>query len=389
MVNFEDTKTAFVTKSDNQLKKAYWLFKLVASQKLVSFGKWSSELALKLGLPIKGIVKKTVYDQFVGGETIEECSKTIDALQQHGVYSILDYSVEGSETEEDFEDCTQKILETIQFGKAHGAVSFAVFKVTGMARFGLLEKINAGDTLSTDEKIELAKVKDRIMRICREGVENNICVLLDAEETWIQQPIDDFALEMMRMFNKEKCMIYNTLQLYRWDRLDYLKDLMATAKEENFYCGVKLVRGAYMEKERERAAEMGYPSPIQPDKESTDRDYDLAVEFCMKNHKIMSLVAGSHNEESAKQLTELMEKYGIAKNNPHIWFSQLYGMSDHLSFNLAKEGYNVMKYLPFGPIEKTLPYLIRRAEENTSAKGQTNRELVLIEQELKRRKISN
>lgn len=387
MLNFEDTKTAFATKSDTQLKKAYWLFKLVASQKLVSFGKWSSALAMKIGLPIKGMVKSTVYDQFVGGETIDECKSTINELKAHGVYSILDYSVEGAKSENDFDQTTAKTIETIEYGAANGGVPFAVFKVTGIARFGLLHKVSDGKVLTEGENGEYLKVKQRIKDICQKGADNNIAILIDAEESWIQQAIDDLALEMMRHFNREKCMVFNTLQMYRWDRLDYLKEIKAVAEKDNFLCGVKLVRGAYMEKERERAYDFGYKSPIQPDKEATDRDYDLAIEFCLTHHTTVCLVAGSHNEQSTRELTELMKKHGVEKSSPHIWFSQLYGMSDNLSFNLAKDGYNVVKYLPFGPIEKTLPYLIRRAEENTSAAGQTNRELKLIEKELKRRGI--
>ncbi len=387
MLNFEDTKTAFVTKSDTQLKKAYWLFKLVASQKLVSFGKWSSALAMKIGLPIKGMVKSTVYDQFVGGETIDECKSTINELKSYGVYSILDYSVEGAKSESDFDQTTAKTIETIEYGAKNGGVPFAVFKLTGIARFGLLNKISDGKALTEAENAEYLKVKQRIKDICQKGADNNIGILIDAEESWIQKAIDDLALEMMRHFNRENCLVFNTLQMYRWDRLDYLKEIKAIAEKENFLSGVKLVRGAYMEKERERAYDMGYKSPIQPDKDATDRDYDLAIEFCLANHESMCLVAGSHNEQSTQQLTELMKKHGVEKSSPHIWFSQLYGMSDNLSFNLAKDGYNVVKYLPFGPIEKTLPYLIRRAEENTSAAGQTNRELKLIEREMIRRGI--
>lgn len=387
MVNFDDTKTAFATKSDSQLKKAYWLFKLVANQKLVSFGKWSSALAMKIGLPIKGMVKATVYDQFVGGETIKDCRETIEELHKYGVYSILDYSVEGAKTEDAFDDTMEKTLQTIKYGGARAGVPFAVFKMTGVARFGLLEKVSEGKELSEAEKKEFARAKDRIETICKEAGEQHISILIDAEESWIQQAIDDIALEMMRKLNKEECIVYNTAQMYRWDRLKYIKDMHEIAEKENFYCGLKLVRGAYMEKERERAYEMGYKSPIQPDKESTDRDYDLAINYILQNHKYLYLVAGSHNEESTKMLTDLMFAHGLEKESKQVWFSQLYGMSDNLSFVLAKEGYNVVKYLPFGPIEKTLPYLIRRAEENTSAAGQTTRELKLIEKEMKRRGI--
>lgn len=387
MVNFEDTKTAFITKSDSQLKKASWLFKLVASEKLVSFGKWSSALAMKVGLPIKGMVKSTVYDQFVGGETIEECRKTIQELKEHGVYSILDYSIEGNNDEAAFEDTAQKTIQTIHIAGKEAGIPFAVFKVTGVARASLLEKVSSGKVLSDEENKEFIRTKERIRRICKEAADKDISILIDAEESWIQKAVDDICTEMMRLFNRKDCIVFNTLQMYRWDRLDFLKDLYETAKKENFHCGIKLVRGAYMEKERERAYDMGYKSPIQPDKEATDRDYDAAVKFVVEHTDHLCLVAGSHNEESTRILTELMEKAGLEKEDRHVWFSQLYGMSDNLSFNLAKEGYNVVKYLPFGPVEKTLPYLIRRAEENTSAAGQTNRELKLIEKEMKRRGI--
>lgn len=387
MVNFDDTKTAFVTKSDSQLKKAYWLFKLVANQKMVSFGKWSSALAMKIGIPIKGMVKATVYDQFVGGETIDECEQTINELYKHGVHSILDYSVEGAKSDEDFDQTMEKTIQTIKYAGARPGVPFAVFKVTGVARFGLLQKVSEGKLLSDAESKEYIRAKKRVERICQEAADQHVSILLDAEESWIQQAIDDLALEMMRALNKDECIVYNTAQMYRWDRLDYIKELRALAEKENFYCGLKLVRGAYMEKERERAYDLGYKSPIQPDKESTDRDYDLAIEYILANHKYLYLMAGSHNEESTRILTELMKKHGLPKDSSNVWFSQLYGMSDNLSFILAKEGYNVVKYLPFGPIEKTLPYLIRRAEENTSAAGQTTRELKLIEKEMKRRGI--
>ena len=387
MVNFDDTKTAFVTKSDTQLKKAYWLFKLVASQKMVSFGKWSSALAMKIGIPIKGMVKATVYDQFVGGETIDECEQTINELHKHRVHSILDYSVEGAKSDDDFDETMEKTIQTIKYGGARPGVPFAVFKVTGVSRFALLQKVSEGKLLSDAENKEYIRAKKRVERICREAADQHVSILIDAEESWIQKAIDDLALEMMSTLNKDECIVYNTAQMYRWDRLNYIKELRALAEKENFYCGLKLVRGAYMEKERERAYDMGYKSPIQPDKESTDRDYDLAIEYILENNKRLYLMAGSHNEESTRILTELMKKHGLPKESPNVWFSQLYGMSDNLSFILAKEGYNVVKYLPFGPIEKTLPYLIRRAEENTSAAGQTTRELKLIEKEMKRRGI--
>lgn len=385
MVDFEDTKTAFVTKSDSQLKKAFWLFRFVANQKMVSFGKWSSALAMKVGLPIKGIVKSTVYDQFVGGETIEDCAKTVAELKAHGVYSILDYSVEGAKSEDALENTAQHIIETIHFGAKQEGVPFAVFKMTGVVRFGLLEKLSENKVLSEAENKEYIRAVKRVERICREAHEAGLSIFIDAEETWVQEPIDRMCEDMMEKFNKERCTVFTTLQMYRWDRLEYLKDLYNMAVDGNFLVGVKLVRGAYMEKERERAYHMGYESPIQPDKEATDRDYDAAVKYCIEHADRISVIAGSHNEGSAQKLANLMTENGLAKNDKRIWFSQLYGMSDNLSFNLAKEGYNTVKYLPFGPVEETLPYLIRRAEENTSAAGQTSRELNLIKKEMERR----
>ena len=385
MVDFEDTKTAFVTKSDSQLKKAFWLFKFVANQKMVSFGKWSSAMAMKVGLPIKGLVKSTVYDQFVGGETIEDCARTVAELKSYGVYSILDYSVEGARSENALENTAQRIIETIHFGATQEGVPFAVFKMTGIVRFGLLEKLNKNKVLSEAENKEYIRAIKRVEKICQEAHDAGLSIFIDAEETWVQESIDRMCEDMMEKFNKKKCVVFTTLQMYRWDRLEYLKDLYNMAVDGDYLVGVKLVRGAYMEKERERAYHMGYESPIQPDKEATDRDYDEAVKYCIEHADRISVIAGSHNEESAQKLADLMLKNGLAKNDKRVWFSQLYGMSDNLSFNLAKEGYNTVKYLPFGPVEETLPYLIRRAEENTSAAGQTSRELNLIKKEMDRR----
>ncbi len=385
MVDFEDTKTAFITKSNTQLKKAAWLFRLVASPKLVSAGKSISEMAVKIGLPIRGLVKSTVYGHFVGGETIEDCAKTVSELMSHRVHSILDYSVEASKTEEAFENTAQSIIATIHFGAKQEGVPFAVFKMTGIVRSGLLEKLNANELLTEEENKEYLLARKRVEMICSEAEKAGLGIFIDAEESWFQDAIDRICEDMIKRFNRENCTVYTTLQMYRWDRLEYLKSLYKMAEEENLFIGVKLVRGAYMEKERDRAEALQYASPIQPDKESTDRDYDAAVEFCIEHRDRISVVAGSHNEESAKKLTELMKEHSLDKGDPHVWFSQLYGMSDNLSFNLAKEGYNTVKYLPFGPVEETLPYLIRRAEENTSAAGQTGRELKLIKKELRRR----
>lgn len=386
-LDFNDTETAFKLKSNAQLKKAYWLFKLVASKSMVGLGKKAAGLAMKLRLPIREVVKQTVYDQFVGGETIEECEAIIKKLLENNVYSLLDYSIEGKETEADFDATKDKIVQTIKYGASHEGVPFAVFKVTGIARFSLLQKYSEGHALSEFESRAWTRAKNRVEEICYTAHKFGLMVLIDAEETWIQPAIDEITQEMMARFNRAEAIIFNTLQMYRTDRLEYLRQRLNEAQKANYKLGVKLVRGAYMEKERQRAKEKGYPDPIQPNKEASDKSYDDGIRFVIDNIDHFSLVAGSHNEESSALLAEIMDKKGLSKNDQRIWFSQLYGMSDNLSFNLAKEGFNVVKYLPFGPVQETLPYLIRRAEENSSAGGQTGRELMLIEKEMQRRGI--
>jgi proline dehydrogenase len=388
MVDFNNTKTAFVLKSDAQLRKAYWLFKLVANRSLVSFGKKASNLAIKLRLPIRYLVKQTVYDQFVGGESIEECESIIIKLQKHNVFSLLDYAVEGKESEADFDATKDEIVQTIKYGAESKGIPFAVFKVTGIAPFALLEKHSAGDTLTEVESKAWTRSKNRVQEICSTADKLGLRIMIDAEESWIQNAIDEMAMEMMQAFNKKKVVVINTLQMYRVDRLSFFKESYQVAQEKDFKLGIKLVRGAYMEKERERANEKGYPDPIHASKNGTDQSYDDGLHFALRNHEDILLVAGSHNEDSARMLSDQMRAKKIDRKHPNLWFSQLYGMSDNLSFNLAAEGYNVVKYLPFGPVNETLPYLIRRAEENTSAGGQSNRELSLIQQELKRRSNS-
>tara|TARA_R110002050_G_scaffold47360_11_gene110635 strand:+ start:423 stop:1664 length:1242 start_codon:yes stop_codon:yes gene_type:complete len=385
MVDFNDTKTAFILKSDAQLRKAYWLFKLVANKSLVGLGKKASSLAIKLGLPIRTVVKQTVYDQFVGGESIEECEPIINKLQEYNVFALLDFAVEGKETDADFDATKDEIVQTIKYGAKRNGIPFAVFKVTGVAAFPLLEKYSAGKAFSELESRAWTRAKNRIEEICYTAHKFGMCIMIDAEESWIQKAIDEMALEMMQRFNKEQIVVVNTLQMYRVDRLDFLKESYKLAQDKQFKLGVKLVRGAYMEKERQRAKELNYKDPIHANKEGSDTSYDDGIEFVLNNYEDILLVAGSHNEESARKLAEKMEAKGIAHNHPNVWFSQLYGMSDNLSFNLAAGGYNVVKYLPFGPVNETLPYLIRRAEENTSAGGQSTRELSLIQQEIKRR----
>lgn len=385
MISFNNTQIAFSSKSNAELNRAYWLFKLVGNPTLVKIGKSLTNIALALHLPIKPLIKATIFKQFCGGENIEECSKVIDNLSKFNIGAILDYSVEGKEDEKDFDVTTQEIINTILKAKNSTHIPFSVFKVTGICRFSLLEKINAKNSLNESETAEFNRAQKRIMKICAAGFDHGIPVLIDAEESWIQDAIDSIVEEMMQKFNKEKAIVFNTLQMYRHDRLDFLKKSFEKSVAGNYFLGVKIVRGAYMEKERTRAAEKGYPSPIQPDKESCDRDYDAALKFCIEHYERIALCAGTHNEKSSALLAELLKQKNIDKKHPHFYFAQLLGMSDHISFNLSNAGYNVAKYVPYGPIKEVLPYLIRRAEENTSVAGQTGRELSLIIKERKRR----
>jgi proline dehydrogenase len=389
MISLENTKKAFEYKSDRELEKAYWLFKLVGSPALVKIGKWLTYFALYLRLPINGLIKKTIFQQFCGGETIGECKKTIEKLASFGVKSILDYSVEGQTSEKNFEATTAEIIATIQEAKNNANIPLAVFKVSGIARFDILEKFNDPKHENTaDDQKSFEDVVGRVRRICQAGFEAGVPVMIDAEESWIQDAIDRMATQMMIQFNKDKVIVYNTLQMYRHDRLDFFKRELEIAKKSGYKYGVKLVRGAYMEKERDRAQKMGYPSPINPTKNDSDRLYNAALEFACENIAYCAIVAGTHNEESVVHLTELMSKYGIEKSDERVYFAQLLGMSDHISFNLSSAGYNVAKYVPYGPVREVVPYLIRRAEENTSTAGQTSRELRLIQQEKQRRKSS-
>ena len=387
-LSFDNTQIAFSGKSGNDLNRSYWLFKMVSNRALVNFGKTATDIAVKLDLPVKWIIKPTIFKQFCGGETIEECEKVVEQLAKYNIGSILDYSIEGKESEEDFERCAQATIATIEKAKENKNIPFCVFKITGLARFELLEKVSAGQALNENEKTEYDLVKKRIDIICKRSFENNVCIFIGAEESWIQPAMDDIANEMMQQYNQKKAIVYNTYQLYRKDRLDYLKRTFEMAHSGNYFLGAKLVRGAYMEKERARAEKNSYPSPIQENKNDADKDYDLALKFCIDNIERIALCAGTHNEKSSIRLTELMKEKNIPANNPSVYFSQLFGMSDHISFNLANAGYNVAKYVPYGPVKDVLPYLIRRAQENTSIKGQTGRELSLIIKEKNRRKGS-
>ncbi|MDF2449291.1 MAG: proline dehydrogenase [Bacteroidota bacterium] len=384
MVSFDNTENAFKAKSNRDLSRSYWLFKMVSNPSLVKFGAKVAPIGLALGF--KGLIKNTIFKQFVGGESISECDRTIADLGKYGIGTILDYSVEGKESENDFDACCKETIETIHKAKHEKFIPFCVFKVTGLARFNLLEKVSSNAQLTDSEVAEFDRVKKRVYQICKEAHVANQPLFIDAEESWIQPAIDALADENMALFNKDKAIVYNTFQLYRKDRLDFLKATIAKGKTNGFHIGAKLVRGAYMEKERARAIEMKYPSPIQDSKEKSDIDYNAALDECIKNINVIGLCAGTHNERSSLFLIELMDKYGVAKSDERVYFSQLLGMSDHISYNLALDGYNVAKYVPYGPVKEVLPYLIRRAQENTSVKGQTGRELSLIMKEKLRRK---
>lgn len=384
---FENTETAFVLKSDSELERAYFLFKMISSQPLVKIGTVATNFALKANLPVEGLIRSTVFDHFCGGVNEEDCLPVIDNLYAKGVSSVLDYSVEGKETEEQFDNAVKKILKIVQFCDEREAIPIVVFKPTGFGRFKLYQKITEGKQLTDTEKEEWNRVVERFKAVCELAKEKDVEVLIDAEESWMQDAADELVEEMMRLYNKDKVIVYNTLQCYRWDRLDYLKSLHERANSEKFKVGMKIVRGAYMEKERSRAKEFNYKSPICENKNATDGIFDNTLTYILNNLGDISIFIGTHNEKSSYLAMELMEKYKIDKSDNNVWFGQLYGMSDHISFNLASKGYNVAKYIPFGPVKDVMPYLIRRAEENTSVAGQTNRELELLKTERRRRKI--
>lgn len=386
MISFDNTEIAFQGKSKKDLNRAYYLFKLVSSNTLVKIGTSLLNIALFLRLPVLGIIKSTIYKHFCGGESIKDSQNTIEELANYQIGTILDFSVEGQESEANFDSAMQETIATIERAAGDDRIPFSVFKPTGMGRFALFEKVNTKQTLTEKEKQEYARVKNRINTICEKAYNLDAPIFIDAEESWIQDAIDQIATNMMRQYNKERAIVYNTLQMYRWDRLAYLKQSYADAENQHYFLGLKLVRGAYMEKERERAEKLSYDSPVHKDKASTDKDYDLAVTFCIEHIEKIALCAGTHNEESSAKLAQLLAYKGISKNDSRVYFSQLLGMSDHISYNLAHANYNVSKYVPYGPVKEVMPYLIRRAEENTSISGQTGRELSLIMKEKIRRK---
>ncbi len=404
MISFNNTQTAFAYKNDADLKSAHFLFKMMGNPTMVKLGLNMIPGAIKINFPFaKGLVKSTIFRQFVGGETLSDTIPVVNKLAQHKVQVILDYGVEGGHNgEKGFDESTEQFIRVIDFAATQPNIPFMSIKMTGIVRFSLLEMIDTGmhaatgslsdryrDVLAAlpqSEQKEWGRVVERLKRICITARDKRMGVLIDAEETWIQDPVDALTLLMMEEFNKEAVIVFNTYQLYRHDRLSFLKENFELAKNKNFKLGAKLVRGAYMEKERERAQEKKYPSPIQPDKTSCDKDYNAAVDFCIERLDAISLIVASHNEQSNQLAASALERKGIRKDHPHIHFSQLFGMSDHITFNMAAEGYPVSKYLPFGPIGDVIPYLMRRAEENSSVAGQTGRELELIKAELQRRK---
>lgn len=386
MISFENTAIAFQSKSDKDLERAHFLFKMISSNMLVSIGKLSSRVALKLGIPVGWAVKPTIYQHFVGGESIDECFDNVRLLEKYSVKAILDYSVEGTESIEHINLAMKETLNTIHNAAVDANVPFAVFKPTAFTQEHVLEKVSAGASLTEEENQEADRFRERVATLCQTAFDNNIPILIDAEDVAFQNFIDEVVEYNMEKFNKKRAIVFNTFQMYRWDRLEVLDRMYKRAVEKGYFLGAKFVRGAYMEKERARAAEKGYKDPIQPDKDSTDRDYNAAIKYCIERIDRISIFNGTHNEYSSRYMTELMEEHKIQKDDLRCWFSQLYGMSDHISFNLAHAGYNVAKYVPFGPVRSVLPYLIRRTEENTSISGQTSRELGLIITEMNRRK---
>ena len=384
---FDNTEIAFSLKSDSELERAFFLFRLIKSEPLVKIGTAVTKFALKSALPVEGLIRSTVFDHFCGGVNEEDCMPIIDRMYEKKVHSVLDYSVEGKEEEVQFDHTLERTLSILRFVKEKEAIPFAVFKPTGFGRLALFQKVSEGQELDDEELHEWERVEERFDRAAKACHEKDICLLIDAEESWMQDAADRLVDGLMEKYNKERAIVFNTLQLYRHDRLDYLKALHERAKAKGFKVGMKLVRGAYMEKERERAAELGYTDPICATKQETDANFNGVLRFMFEHLDDMSIFCGTHNEASSYLLMELIAEKQLEPSDQRIWFGQLYGMSDHISFNLAEKGFNVAKYLPFGPVKDVMPYLIRRAEENTSVAGQTNRELDLITKEKDRRKI--
>ena len=372
---FDNTKIGFVLKSNFELEKAYFLFKIISNKTLTNFGKILLNIILTFKLPLLFIVKRTVFQQFCAGSNLEESMETVNKLFSKNVYSYLSYSVEGAQNNDSFKKSCQDVIDSIEFASDKKNIPFTVFKPTAISK---TDNLMRGEI----DKITF----DRFDRICKKASEKNVKILIDAEESWIQDSIDSIALMMMKKYNKQKTIVFNTVQMYRHDRLEYLKDLHNSSKQNDFEIGIKLVRGAYIEKENIRAKKLNYKSPICESKKASDDNFNSGVKFIISNLDKFNLFCGTHNEESIYKIINMIDQMGIERSSDKIWFGQLFGMSDHITFNLANENYNVVKYLPYGPIKEVMPYLIRRAEENTSVKGQTSRELTLIKNEISRRR---
>jgi proline dehydrogenase len=385
-VSFDNTQVAFAAKDTAELQKMAWLFRIMSNSTIVDIGSHITQLALQIGLPVQAILKTTIYEHFCGGETLEETEPLVASLAEQGVNTILDYGVEAKESQEEFDANLAEQLRAIAFADAHGTVPFVTSKITGYAPFSLLEKLSTEAPRSPAEEQELEALRRRMHRICEAAAARDVCLYVDAEESWIQPAIDDIVTKLMAAYNREKPTVFNTVQLYRHDRLAHLKAAHAQARAEGYLYGVKLVRGAYMEKERERAAERGYPSPIHATKAAVDADFDAALLYCLDHIDDIVFCAATHNEDSCQLLVRAAQDRGIPLDHPHLSFAQLYGMGDHISFNLARAGASAAKYLPYGPVRDVVPYLIRRAQENRSVAGQVGRELRLILDEQQRRK---
>ena len=382
---FNDTKHAFVLKSDKDLKRSLFLFTMMNIPFFVPISTRATNLALDLKLPIEGLVRATIFEQFCGGESQDECMPLVKKMYTENVYSVLDYSVEGKETEEEFDKAANAKIEIIEYASKSKEIPFAVAKPSGLGRFAIWENVTANDVLSGEEQQEWDSIKARFERVCQAAYDNDTKLLIDAEETWMQDAADNLAEDMMRKFNKEKAIIFNTLQCYRWDRLSYAKAIHDRAQKDGFKVGFKTVRGAYMEKENSRAKKKGYPTPICEDKEATDVNFNAVMCFCIDKIDQISQFIGTHNEVSTYMALQLMSQKEISLSDDRIWFGQLYGMSDHISFNIGRINSNAIKLIPFGPINDVIPYLIRRAQENSSVRGQTGRELSLLREEKQRR----
>ena len=383
---FDNTQTAFKLKSDSELERAYFLFKMISKEPLVKIGTMATKVAIHLNLPVEGLIRSTVFDHFCGGVNEKDCMHVVDTLHNVKVSSVLDYSVEGKEENSQFNATMKKVVELTQFAKNKDAMPFSVFKPTGFGRFEIWRKLTEKQPLTISEKGEWQSIQDRYDTVCNTAQRCDISLLIDGEESWMQDAADALCESMMAKYNKEKAIVFNTLQCYRWDRLAYLKEQHAKALAGNYKLGFKVVRGAYMEKENNRAQEKGYPTPICESKQATDANFNAVMEYILNNLQDISLFIGTHNEHSSYLALELLRSKRLKNNDSRVWFGQLYGMSDHISYNLAAEGYNVAKYIPFGPVKDVMPYLIRRAEENTSVAGQTSRELTLLKKEKNRRK---